>query len=85
MKCNCHGQRWTTWFLWKLGIKPLNIHHQLSASFGETASACSIVLSWVWRFNSGKETAHMAVREWYSVTPKEWFYEAVQKFSRRWQ
>jgi hypothetical protein len=39
------GHRWTTWFLWKEGIKLSDIHCWLSAVFGEQAPAQAAVHS----------------------------------------
>jgi hypothetical protein len=80
-----HGLSWTTWFLWKEGVKPSDIHRWSSAVCGEEASAHSIVFNWVQRLNSGKETSQAAVHEWYCSTPKEWFCEVIGKLPRRWQ
>jgi hypothetical protein len=33
--------------------------------------------NWVQSRNSGKETAQVAVHEWYHNTPKEWFCGAI--------
>jgi len=78
-------QRWTTWFLWKEGIKPLDIHCRECAAFGEGAPVCSTAFKGVWCFNSGKETAQAAVHEWYRNSPKEWFCEDILQVQRRWQ
>jgi hypothetical protein len=43
-----HGQRWTTYFLLKEGVKVSDIHRRLSAVGGQKAPACiSIVLNWI--------------------------------------
>jgi len=55
-----HGQRRTTCFLLKEGVKPLDIHSRLSAVCGEEAPACSIVLNWVHSFKCSTETAQGA-------------------------
>jgi hypothetical protein len=59
-----HGQRQTTWFLWKEGIKPSDIHRQLSPICGEKAPAHGTVFNWVQSFNTDKETALAAICEW---------------------
>jgi hypothetical protein len=52
--------------------------------FVERAPACSIVFTWVRSFRIGKETAQVAVHEWYCNTFKEWCCEAIRKLLRRW-
>jgi len=52
-----HGQRRTTCFPLKEGVKLLDIHSRLSALCGEKAPACSIVLNWVRSFKCSMETA----------------------------
>jgi hypothetical protein len=37
------------------------------------------VFNWVRGFNNGKETAQVAVHEWYFNTPEEWLNEAIWK------
>jgi len=69
MERNYHEHRWTTWFLWKEGIKLSDIHCQLSAICGEKAPVHSIVLNWVQSFNKGKETTQAVVHERYCKTP----------------
>jgi hypothetical protein len=53
-------------------------------SCGEKAPAGSTVFNWGRSFNSGKETAPAAVRDWCRNTAKEWFREAIRKLLRRW-
>jgi hypothetical protein len=77
--------RWTTWFLWKEGIKPSDISCREFAAFGERSPVCSTMFKGVWCLNNGKEIAQAVVREWYRNPPKEWFCEDVWKFQRRWQ
>jgi hypothetical protein len=57
MEGSYHGQRRTTWFLWKEGVKPSDIYRWLSEICEEKAPARSNVFNWVRRFNIGKETA----------------------------
>jgi len=57
MEGDYHGQKRTTCFLLKEGVKPLDIHSRLSAVCGEKAPAGSIVLNWIRSFNSSMETA----------------------------
>jgi len=57
MEGDYHGQRRTTCFLLKEGIKPLDIHGRLSAVCGEKAPAFSIVLNWVRGFKCSTESA----------------------------
>jgi hypothetical protein len=83
MERNFHGLRWTTWFLWKEGVKPSDVHCQSCAICGEKASAGSTVFSWVQIFNSGKETAGVVVQDWCRNTPQQLFREAILKLSRR--
>jgi len=80
-----HRQRWTTWFLWKKGFKPSDIHRWLSAIRGEKAPARNTVFNWVRSFNIGKKTGQAAVREWYRNTPEELFREDIRKLPRRWE
>lgn len=68
---NYHEQRWTTWFLWKEGVKPSDILCQLSAICREKALAHSTVFNCVWPCNSGKGTVQAAVHRWYRSTLKE--------------
>jgi hypothetical protein len=63
MEEDYHGQRWTTWFLWKEGVKVSHIHRPLSENCGEKAPAGSTAFNWVRSFYSGNETAQAAVRE----------------------
>ena len=44
MEVDCHGQRWTAWFLWKEGVKLSDIYCWLSAQCGEKtpAAPCSV-------------------------------------------
>jgi hypothetical protein len=85
MEGDYHGQRWTMWFLCKQGVKPPDIHHWLSAICGEKTPAHSTMFNWVWSFNSGKESAQAAVREWYHNICNKWFCDAIQKLPKRWQ
>jgi hypothetical protein len=70
MERDYHGQRWSMWLLWREGVKLLDIHHQLPAVCGEKARYAALC-SWVWSFNRGKESAQVAVREWYYNTVNE--------------
>ena len=58
------GQRWTTWFLLKEGIKLTDIHCRLSALFGEQA-LCSAGYR---TLSSGMETAQTAVHNGIAAT-----------------
>ena len=78
-------QRWTTWFLWKEGIKPSDICCRECAACGERAPVYSTVFRGVWCLNSGKEIAQAAVHGWYHNTPKEWFCADIWKVPGRWQ
>jgi hypothetical protein len=70
------------WFLWKKALKPSDIHHCSSANCGEKAPARSTMYNWI---TSDKETALLAVHEWYCNTLKQWFCEATWKLPRRQQ
>jgi hypothetical protein len=70
MDDDSHGQGQAKWFLWKEGVKPSVIHRQMSAVCGETAPAGSTVFA---NGYAAKETAQVAVDEWYCKTAKEWF------------
>ena len=85
MESSYHEHRWTTRFLWKEGIKLLDIHCQLSAICGEKVPVRSTVFDWVQSFSWGKETPQAIVYERYCKTPKEWFHEAILKLPMRWQ
>jgi hypothetical protein len=85
MESSYHEHRWTTWFLWKEGIKLSGIHCQLSAICGEKVPVHSTVLNRVQSFNRGKETTQAVVHESYCKTPKKWFHEAILKLPRTWQ
>ena len=65
MEVNYLEQRWTTWFLWKEGVKPSDIRCRECAAFGERAPVCSAVFKGAWFLNNGKEIAQAAVHEWY--------------------
>jgi hypothetical protein len=71
MEGDYQGQRGTTWFLWKESVTPSDIHRRLSAVCAEEAAARSSVFNWARGFNSGKETAQVAVREWYRSIAEE--------------
>lgn len=81
MEGHYHGQRQTARFLWKEGLKASDIYRRLSAICVGKALARSTVFHCVRRFNSGKETAQTAVREWYRSTLQEWFRAAIRKLS----
>jgi hypothetical protein len=55
-------QRLTTWFLWKEGVKPSDIHRRLSTICGKKAPAGSTVCNRARSFNSDKETIQAAVQ-----------------------
>ena len=80
-----HGQRWTTWLLCKEGVTPSDMQRWLSAVCDQKAPAYGNVFSWVRGFNSGKESAQVAVRWCYCNIPEEWLSEVIRKVSRRWQ
>ena len=75
--------RWTTWFLWKEGIKASDIHCRFSTDFGEKTPARSTVFNLVRSLNSDKETTQVALSEWYCL--KKWLRDAIAKFPRRGQ
>jgi hypothetical protein len=77
-----HGQRWTTWFLWKYGIKHSDVNRLLSAVCVEKVPSVSIVFNWVQSFNNGKEIALATVHQRYRSS---WFLEAIWKLARRGQ
>jgi hypothetical protein len=77
-----HGQRRTTWFLWKEFLKPSDIHCWLSAVCGEK-HVLAALFSTGYGFDSGKETARVAVQGRYRNSPKEWFRVAIWKLPRR--
>ena len=79
------GQRWTTWLLWKEGVKPSDIHSRLSAIRGDKAPAPSTVFNWVWSFNIGRKTDRLADHEWYRNTTEELFCEHARELPRRWE
>jgi hypothetical protein len=71
MEGDYRGQRWTTWFLWKEGVKPSDILCQLAAVCREKAIAHSTVFNCVWSCNSGRGTVQVAIHGWYHSTPTE--------------
>jgi hypothetical protein len=82
MGSESHGQRQTTCFLWKEGVKLLFIIGYLQVLARKHLRA---VFSWVRSFSSGKETAQEAVCELYRNTGKEWFHMVIWRLSRSWQ
>jgi hypothetical protein len=80
-----HGQRWTTWLLWKEGVKLSDNHRRLSAVRGEKAPARNTAFNWVRIFKSVKKTGQVAAREWYRNIPEELFCEDIRKLPRRWE
>lgn len=71
MEGSYRRQKWTVWLLWKEGVIFIVGYLQ----FVERAPACN---------NIGKETAQVAVHEWYCNTSKEWCHKAIRKLLRRW-
>jgi len=72
--CGCCGKKVLNYLIFIVGY----------LQFVERAPACSPVFTWVRSFNTGKETAQVAVHEWYCNTFKEWCHEAIWKLLRRW-
>jgi hypothetical protein len=79
MEGDYHGQRRTTCFLLKEGVKPLDIHSQLSAVCGEKVPACSIVLNWIWASNVTQKL-HRVVRQ----PPHRMYSCSHSRRSQRW-
>jgi hypothetical protein len=73
MEGNNEGHICTTWYLWKVGVKPSYIHCHLSIylQFVERKHLHTALFNWMHSFNSGQENAQMAVHEWYHNTSKE--------------
>ena len=72
MEGDYHGQRQTTWFLFKEDVTPSDIQRRLSAVCGQKAPASITVFSCVRGFNSGKGSAQVDVPARYRNTPVEW-------------
>jgi hypothetical protein len=79
MEGDYHVQRWATWFLWKEGVKPSDIHRRLPAVFGQKSHARNAVLNGVRGFKSDKEIVQVSVHEWHRNSAEEWFSEDNRK------
>jgi hypothetical protein len=66
-----HGQRLTTWFLWKEAIKISDIESRLCAVCGNKSPAGDIVSNYIRSFSRGK------------CNPKLMFGETIRKLRKR--
>jgi hypothetical protein len=64
---HCHGQRRTTWLLWKDGVTP---------------SVINSLFNSVRSINSGRGNALAATGEWHRKAAKDWFCDASWKFPK---
>jgi len=63
-----HGQRWTTWILWK-GDKPSDIHRRLSDICGEKAAVRNSEFNWTVSRNRYRRLSGVASRQFWRMVP----------------
>jgi len=51
--CSIQEQRGVVWFLWA-GVKPVEIHRNMLAQYGQSTMSQRKVYEWVERFKSGR-------------------------------